>query len=812
MRHALILFLFLLFLSACEDDTVKAERHFENALALLGDGDEARAMVELRNVFLHDGFHKEARALFASLLYDQGEWRQAYSQYLRLIEHYPDEVDVRRRLANMALDFGDLAEVKKHGSAAMDLAPHVPDHKALGLVIAYHEADAARDLVQAAKIAMSAKDLLEDHPDTDIALRLVAHWYAQGPDPARAVPYLDQLIAAYPASVSLHLSRLRALDAVGDDDAVLQHMREMLGLFPEDEGVAQLLLNWYASRDDLEGIEAVLRRRAGADDAAPEGHLTLVSFLAEAKGIDVAMAEVLRLIAANDGTDLGRRYQLRLAHLRLETGDGMSEQDLRTLARETRDDDLRNLSLHIIARLHMKQGESDRAMKIVEQILARDKSHVQALILRAARRIEEGSVHDAITDLRSALDQTPENTDALILLAEAHQNLGNLALAEQRLAQAFQVSNSAPEVAQLFARFQLAHGKTRAAARVLADAVQRNIDDPALVALYGQVLVTLDDTATARALIARLEERGTTASKALARDVKAAVLFRDNRVDESLEVLSTSMREQGIAPSPLVTEVRLLRMRMLSGRFEAARAQIADLKQRFPHSIALRIVQANLSALEGQGEAAIEGFRQILRDHPGQIIALQRLYALLRAQGQEEEARALLAEALTAAPERYELLRLRAYELEQAGDVDGALDIFAELYARNPADIIVSNNYASLLAYFRDDAASLDIASHVADKLEGTQVPAFLDTLGYVRLRKGQYRQAIFAFEAAARGWSDNATIAFNLGEAYAMAGRLADARAELERGFRLAKDNTQIHKYARALDVYQHVSDKAQN
>lgn len=812
MRHALILLVSLLFLAACEDETVKAERHYQNALALLEDGDEARAMVELRNVFLRDGFHKEARNLFASLLYDQGEWRQAYSQYLRLIEQYPNEVHVRRRLAEMALDFGDLAEVKKHGSAAIDLAPDVPDHQALGMVIAYNEADAARDPAKAAEIATEARDLLDDYPDTDTALRLVAHWYAQGPDPARAVPYLDQLIAAYPGSVSLHLSRLRALDAAGDDDGVLQHMRQMLALFPEDEGVAHLLLNWYASRDDLEGIEAVLRRRAGADNAAAEGHLTLLSFLEEARGVDVAMAEVLRLISANEGTDLGRRYQVRLAHLRLEAGDGVSEQDLQTLIRDTQDDDLRNLSLHMIARLRMQEGDVDRAMEIVERILERDKTHVQALILRAARRIDGGAINEAITDLRTALDQTPQNADALILLAEAHQSVGNLALAEQRLAQAFQVSNAAPEVAQLFARFQLAQGKTRAAARVLGDAVQGNIEDETLVAFYGQVLVTLGDTATARVLIERLEERGTPISKGLARDVKAAILFRDNRVDESLDVLAASMGEQGLATQQLATEVQLLRMRMLSGRFDAARAQIADMQQRAPDSVALSMVRANLWALEGHGDAAIEGYRLILRDHPDQIIAVQRLYALLRTQGREDEARALLAKALIAAPDRYELLSLRAYDLEQTGDVDGALDIYAGLYARNPGDIIVSNNYASLLAYFRDDAASLNVAGRVADKLEGTQVPAFLDTLGYVRLREGQYRKAIFAFEAAARGSPDNPTIAFNLGEAYAVVSRAADARAELERGFRLAGQDKQVHKYAHALDVYQRVSEKAQN
>ncbi|MEO0771800.1 MAG: tetratricopeptide repeat protein [Pseudomonadota bacterium] len=807
IRSAVILLAALLALAACKDDTDKAEQHYQNALALLEEGDEARAMVELRNVFLRDGFHRKGRQLFADLLYGQGEWRQSYSQYLRLIEQYPDDVDVRQKLAEMALDFGDRAEVARHGAAALDLHPDAPDIRALGLVIDYQDADAAGDLLRVAETANAAKDLLQDHPETPTALRLVAHWYAQGPDPARAVPYLDQLIDRYPGSVSLHLSRLRALDAAGHDDAVLQHMGQMVEAFPDNDGVAQLLLKWYASRDDLAGIEALLRRRAGPDDANPNGHLTLLSFLAEARGADVAMAEARRLAAANAGTDLGRRYDLRIANLRLQTGQRVAAGDLHALADDVQDDDLRNAVLHVIARVHMQNGNAPRAMDIVARILADDKTHVQALILRAAKGVEATDHVGAIRDLRVALDQDPRNIDALVLLAEAHQGLGNLALAEQRLAQAFQVSNAAPEVAILFARFQLAQGKPQAAARVLGDAAQGHLGHLDMVALYAQVLVSLEDTATARGLVTRLEARGDAGATALAQDIRAAILFGENRVDDSLDELNTVLAGQGLASEQFGVTVKILRVNLRAGRFDDARAQIDAMMQDMPESFALRMVAASIFALEGRAEEAIVAYTNLWRAFPDQVAPVQRLYALLMAQGRDTEAHALLSQALETEPDRYEVLSLRAYELEQAGDTNAALDIYAALHARNPGDIIVANNYASLLAYFREDAASLGIASQIAGRLVGTGVPAFLDTLGYVRLREGQPHAAIVAFEAAARGNPRDPTIAFNLGQAYAAAGRDDDALRALERGFRLAAGDERVTHYARALAIYDRVA-----
>ena len=79
----------LLVLVACEPAEKRAEAHYQRALALLAEGDSARAAVELRNVFRLDGDHTAARLAYARLLVRDGDREKAMGQYLRLAEQDP---------------------------------------------------------------------------------------------------------------------------------------------------------------------------------------------------------------------------------------------------------------------------------------------------------------------------------------------------------------------------------------------------------------------------------------------------------------------------------------------------------------------------------------------------------------------------------------------------------------------------------------------------------------------------------------------------------------------------------------------------
>ena len=143
-----------------------------------------------------------------------------------------------------------------------------------------------------------------------------------------------------------------------------------------------------------------------------------------------------------------------------------------------------------------------------------------------------------------------------------------------------------------------------------------------------------------------------------------------------------------------------------------------------------------------------------------------------------------------------------ALELERNGVIQEALDLYEDLHAEDPNSLTISNNYASMLAYYGEGEQAVERANTIIAPFTGNASPAFLDTVGFIRMRQGDNLNAILNFQAAARALPENPTIAFNLAEAYRLAGRLGDARTQLERGFRLAGENTDIPRLTQAVTL----------
>ncbi|WP_177213119.1 tetratricopeptide repeat protein [Celeribacter neptunius] len=797
-------------MTGCIDKEERAEKFYASALELRDEGDTSRAIIELRNALKNNKFHREARELYGELLLQEDDIPRAYAQFNILSEQHPNDAEIRRRLAEIALDTNSWDEVERHGQKALELEPDNLRGQALGVILAYFEAKKGDDMLAAAGQVEEARALLEKDPDLDTALRLMIDWTSTGPEPASALPYVQRLLARHPRSQSLMMAELRALDAGGEDELVGDRLRKMYDTFPESEQAADLLLGWYFSRNEMAEAEAFLRERAGADDAPFEGHATLVRLLRETQGDDVALEEIDRLATANEGTDLGRRYAAQAAYLRFTNGQDRDVSVMKGIVEAIQDEGQKNDGRMALVKMYTDLGDPDSATPLLTEILDTDPYYIDALLTRASRFIRAGELTDAVTDLRTVLSQAPRNVDAMLMLAETQQRLGNQQLAEQRLAQAVEVSDSSPKAAIPYAHFQAARGNLAAAERVLQDSVARNINNMPLVSQLAKLQFQRGDLDGARALLNRLVDSKNPEASELIRNLQANILFQENRVDDSLAFLRNSLDENGEGVDELGGELQILRIEVMSGRYEDASKHLKELQDRFPETIALKVIEANLLSLQGKMGEAIELLKALSAAEPDQIVVIQRLYALLQQDGRKEEAQALLSSALERKPDSEQLVLLRAFELEQEGDIDAALASYEKLYVLNPNNLTVANNYASMLVYYKDDEASLAKAAEIANVLSASNFPAILDTVGYVRLRQGRVSEAVLNLEAAARGLPDNPTVAFNLAEAYTAANRKDEAMAEYERGFRLAEGGQNVQKLDMAKAKYDMLAAEA--
>lgn len=788
----------LLFLAACEDDADRAERFFQSGVELAAQGDNERALLELRNVLQVDNFHREARTLFAELSLELGRPQDAYGQYLRLIEQYPDEVEGRIALAELSLVSNNWEEVVRHTAAALELAPEQARVQALDLALQYRQAildnnGTAQDVLagQALDLLAQIRPTLEEGDNFGL-VRIALNHLSRTDRPEDALPVVEEALARTPAAEDLNMMRVQLLERLGDVAGAGDQLRRMLELFPENQAIQQAMINWYLIQDDIAGAEAYLRDSAGPDDGPTEGHMAVIQLLDARVGPDAARAEVERLIASNGDTTEGRFYASLLAMRNFEAGQGATAiADLRRLI-AAEDDAEREMQMKILlARMLSATGDAEQAEVLVAEVLEQDASNVEALKIQANRLIDTDQSGAAIIALRRALDQNARDPETLTIMARAHQRDGDLELAGERLALAVEVSGSGAEETLRYAQFLISQDQSQVALTVLQDARRANPRNPQILALLGSIALREGAWQQAQGIVDALRALQTEDAARTATELQAAILQGQNRIDDSLSVL-----EAQVADGEDASDLERIRATMLivqtqirAGKIEAARVYLDTAMAELPASPDLKVLDATVSALMGDMEKAETGYRTLIAQYPQSFLPVRLLINVLNSVGEDAKAREALTAALERMPANTEALLIQAGYQERDGDIAAAIATYETVYAQDSNNVVIANNLASLISAFRDDEESLSRAATIARRLRGTEIPAFQDTYGWIAFRRGNLEEAVEYLEPAAAGLPGDALVQYHLGMTYAALNRIEDARRQLTRALELGEN-----------------------
>jgi predicted Zn-dependent protease len=214
----------LLTLAGCKSAEERAEEHFQSALESMEAGEVELALVDLRRVFDNNGFHRDARALYARTMRERGNVSEAYGQYLRLVEQYPEDLEGRVALAQMAFDRGDWQELERHGAAAAEIAAETgvdtPEVAPLQVALDYRAAALERDAAGMEAAAEAARNVLSRDPGASIAQRILIGHLLASDDPAAALPEINAALERRPEDYELHRARLDLLARSGDESAI----------------------------------------------------------------------------------------------------------------------------------------------------------------------------------------------------------------------------------------------------------------------------------------------------------------------------------------------------------------------------------------------------------------------------------------------------------------------------------------------------------------------------------------------------------------------------------------------------------------
>jgi predicted Zn-dependent protease len=447
-----------------------------------------------------------------------------------------------------------------------------------------------------------------------------------------------------------------------------------------------------------------------------------------------------------------------------------------------------------IAGVRLLEGKKDEARAIIEEILAKDSGNPDALSKRAGLEIDAKNYDGAIADLRTVLASKPDMVSAKLLMASAFEGKGDIEFATSQLAQAVADSKKSGETSRLFAGFLMRHDDNSRAEQVLLDSL----------AAFPRDVETLKHLAALRLM--RQDWRGAEEAAKLieavnkeepsAKRILGVALTGLEDYSGAIDALTAANEEAPLAAQPLATLVSAF---LKEDRAGDAEKLLTDMIKSNEGNYEARVLMARVLGSQNRLSDMEQALQEAIIRAPERPEAVEALYRLLIASKRFEDAETMLKARIDTSPENDAFKVLFADLLIATGRREEALGVYADILTRRPGDLLVSNNYASILLELRDDPESAAQALDVARAFEGSENPYFIDTLGWAQFRNGDVDSAIATLERTVRLADNFAEAHYHLGAAYLAAGREAEGRASLEKAVSQAPQASFAEK-ARAL------------
>jgi Tfp pilus assembly protein PilF len=374
VMRGLLLATCILALAACDSSEERAEKHFQNGLELLQSGDAARAIVEFRNTLALDDSHKEARVTYARTARASGNLPEAYANYLRIAEEFPEDVEARQALSEIAILAQNWDEAERHGAALLATDAEGDEVEVVKLALAFREAALAEDKPKIRELTRSAEDLAERNPNDEILVRLLIEGYLNDNRIPDAIAVTEAILENDSDSALFYQVMAELLIAQGDNDRLESHFRRMLAKFPDDEETKGNLISLLVTEGRGGQAEQFLRDEiASAEEKLPT-HVSLIALIRQLRGDDDALEEIDAALVAYDRPPLLNALKAGLLFDRGERDTAISlMQSITDGVEPSVQTDGFKVTL---AKMLIANGNEVGARQLVEEVLEHDQGHV----------------------------------------------------------------------------------------------------------------------------------------------------------------------------------------------------------------------------------------------------------------------------------------------------------------------------------------------------------------------------------------------------------------------------------------------------
>lgn len=778
------LFIPIVFLSGCGTPEERAKSYYESGMALLAKNDDVGARKELNKALKYRTDKVEIWRALAGV--DERAKSNALVADLRMIvELDPSDLQARMKLARMMIGGGAAEAALKIIDAANENEKPSAELHALRSIIFLR----AKDTAAAVREAQRAFEIDPGHVD---AVSILASKKFSDGDADGALKMLETLKLDPKDETRIALQKMQIFAKKGDSVNVEAQLRLLISLNPAEMTYRTQLIQVLIAERRHDEAEKELRARSQANPSDSKAALELVGFLNAIKGVDAARAELeARIKGSADNFD----YQIALAELNFgQNKMNEAAQLLLALAKSAATSERKIAAQAKLAEMYVAKANVVAAEPLIAEILAKDRRNASALKLRAALNIEKGQLDSAVSNLREALNDQAKSPELLVLLATAYERGGKVELADRQYADAVKSSNFNPEIALRYVAFLQRRGETSRAEDILVDVSNRNPGNLQVLTSLAQVRLSLKNWNGAVAIADAIERSGS--NRAMADQIRASALAGQNKIEESIAALE---RAHQFSPDAFQPVVALASAYLKSGKGERAVSLLQGISTKYPKNAQVLVLLGQAHLALNNEAVALQNFKEAIVQQPKDMVGYTALSDLYIRQKKFDAVGDVYQAALKEQPDNGSI-RLAAASLQiLKGDQEAAISEFDAILKDQPNSLVVINNLASLLLDNRSDKPSIDRAAVLAEALKESNVPQFLDTLGWAKYKQGDFQSAIATLEIAAGKLPNLAAIHYHLGMSYAGAGQRDKAEAAFKTALTLEPDGTPLKENIRA-------------
>lgn len=750
-------------LAACGGAEERKAEHFQKAVRYFEQQNLEKSAVEFKNVIQIEP--KAAKAYYYLGRIEEGKknWREAFGLYQKAVELDPNDREAQLKLAQFWLLANDVDKASELLEAVSKEKPSDLDVRLLQVAVANRKGDAESALAQIEKI-------VAEKPDRPEPYIVLAALYAQKSKPHEAEKALTDGLAAKPDNLELLNALLRLYQQQKWAEPAEQTVKQLIKVQPNLIGHRILLAMISLELGRWNESEQTLRTAMLDFPGEPGPTLVLADFYFKRGETDKSLAELKSAIAHNPNEI---QLVLGLAKLYEQTKQpDQAETAYREfIERSTNKPDTlkaKNELAGLLARL----GRLKESQGLLKSVLAENAQDHDALLLQGKLALGNKSAQDAISSFRSLLKDQPDATEVLTLLASAYALDGKPGLAQENLERASEVKPDSFALRKNLVDFLVSQKNYVLAVEKIDGFLKQQPRNLEALSLKADVLA-----------VSRQDE----SLEALLKEIKTA--FPDNplgpfglgRLYARQQKFDAALNEYEIAAKRSKDDYDALNsitgVYLLMKQPEKAQARVQKAIAENPKNAGAYQVLARLHRDQGRGEDAVKGFNASIKSNPRWSLPYLSLGDYYEKKGQADPAIETYRKALVEMPHDPAIRLSLARVYESIKDYGKAIEQYERVLDDFPGNLLAINNLAAALSLDTADKPNMERALKLAQRLEDSGQPVFLDTLAWIYYQLGDAEKALALQLKVGDEFSKLPVFQYHLGMMYYKRGDAAKAK-----------------------------------